>query len=294
MATNTNSRLQKLSHSDFEIADGEPNIKGWDVKDAQGRYIGEVDELLFDQQSMKVRYIVVDLDDNELDLEDRHVLIPIGMAELIEKGDDVLLPNVTAAQLAALPEYKEDDFSEESENAVRNAFSGAAGASAATGAAALFGPGSNRDEFYAHEHFNDENLYRNRQQGAGTGETAIPVIEEQLQVGKKVVETGGVRLRTRLVETPVEEAIRLKEEHVQVERESVNRPATAADFKEGTIEITEEAEVPVVSKEARVVEEVTLNKEVQEHEHTVNETLRSTEVDVERIDKDDVQTRKDV
>ena len=292
MATNTNSRLQKLSHSDFEIADGEPNIKGWDVKDAQGNYIGEVEELIFDKQSLKVRYIVVDLDNNDLDLDDRDVLIPIGMAELQDKVDDVILPNVTAAQLAALPEYNEDDFSEESENSIRNVFSGAAGAGAATGAAALFGPGSNRDEFYAHEHFNDENLYRNRQQGAAA-DTAIPIIEEQLQVGKKTVETGGVRLRTRVVETPVEEGVRLKEEHVRVERESVNRPATEADFKEGTIEVKEEAEVPVVSKEARVVEEVTLNKEVQEHEHTVNETLRSTEVDVERIDKDDVQTRRD-
>lgn len=288
MATNTNSRLQKLSGSDFEIADGQPDIRGWDVKDAQDRYIGEVDELLFDTQSMKVRYIIVDLDDNELDLEDRDVLIPIGMAELHEKGDDVVLPNVTAAQLAALPEYKEDNFSDESENSIRNVFSGAA----ATGAAALFGPGSNRDDFYAHDHFNDENLNQRRKQGVAE-DTIIPVIEEQLQVGKTTVATGGVRLRSRVVETPVEEDIRLREEHVRVEREAVNRPATEADFKVGTVEVREQAEVPVVSKEARVVEEVTLNKEVKEHEHTINETLRSTEVDVEKLDKDDVQTRRD-
>lgn len=290
MATNTNSRLQKLSGSDFEIADGQPDIRGWDVKDAQDRYIGEVDELLFDTQSMKVRYIIVDLDDNELDLEDRDVLIPIGMAELHEKSDYVVLPNITATQLTALPEYKEDNFSDESENSIRNVFSGAA---AATGAAALFGPGSNRDDFYAHEHFNDENLNQRRKQSA-VADTTIPIIEEQLQVGKTTVETGGVRLRSRVVETPVEEAIRLREEHVRVEREAVNRPATEADFKTGTVEVREEAEVPVVSKEARVVEEVKLNKEVKEHEHTINETLRSTEVDVEKLDKDDVQTRRDV
>ena len=290
MATNINSRLQKLSHSDFEIADGEPDIRGWDVKDAQGKYIGEVDELLFDKQSMKVRYLIVDLDDNELDLDDRDVLIPIGMAELHDKGDDVVLPTITAAQLASLPEYDEDNFSDESENSIRNVFSGVADT---TGAAALFGAGSNRDDFYSHEHFNDENLYQRRRQGAGE-DTTIPVIEEQLQVGKKVVETGGVRLRTRVVETPVEEDLRLKEEHVRVERETVNRKATEADFKEGVVEVREEAEVPVVSKEARVVEEVTLNKDVQEREHTINETLRSTEVDVEKIEKDDLQTKRDV
>ena len=288
MATNTNSRLLELSGSDFEIADGQPDIRGWDVKDGQGKYIGEVDELIFDKQSLKVRYIVLDLDDNELDLDDKEVLIPIGMAELHEKGDDVLLPSVTAAQLGALPEYDGDDISESTESSIRNVFSGGA---LAAGIAAS-STGSNRDEFYEHEHFNENNLYQRRRAEA-TEATTIPVIEEQLQIGKKTVETGGVRLRSRIIETPVEEDIRLKEEHVKVERESVNRPATEADFQQGIIEATETAEVPVVSKEAHIVEEVTLNKEVREHEHTINETLRSTEVDVDKISGGDLKTKSE-
>src|SRR5438067_805119 len=86
---NEGNRLQELGGSNYEIIDGEPNIKGWDVKNARGEKIGEVDELLFDPQSRSVRYLVVDLDDNELDLEsdDRKVLIPIGLAELYR--DDV-------------------------------------------------------------------------------------------------------------------------------------------------------------------------------------------------------------
>jgi len=115
---------------------------------------------------------------------------------------------------------------------------------------------------------------------------SLPVIEEELQVGKRVVETGGVRLRSRIIERPVEEHIRLREEHVHVSRNPVNRDATPADFnnfKEGTIEVTEHAEVPVVQKETRVVEEVRLAKDVEEREEVVRDTLRATDVEVENL-----------
>jgi uncharacterized protein (TIGR02271 family) len=112
------------------------------------------------------------------------------------------------------------------------------------------------------------------------------VIEENLQVGKRVEQTGGVRLRSRIVEKPVEASVRLREEHVTVQRTPVDRPATEADFqafKEGQIEVTESAERAVVAKEAHVVEEVSLGKEVTEREQVVHDTVRSTEVDVEQI-----------
>jgi len=115
---------------------------------------------------------------------------------------------------------------------------------------------------------------------------AIPIIEENINVGKRVVETGGVRLRSRIIERPVEESVRLRVEHVHVERNPVNRPATEADlnsFREGTIEATEHAEVPVVGKTARVVEEVSLDKTVQEREEVIRDTVRRTDVDVENL-----------
>ena len=126
---------------------------------------------------------------------------------------------------------------------------------------------------------------------ANQGAVSAQVIEENLQVGKRVEQTGGARLRSRIVERPVEAHVRLREEHVTVERTPVNRPATEADFaafKEGQVEITESAERAVVAKEARVVEEVTLGKEVTEREETIRDTVRKTEVDVERIN--DVNT----
>jgi uncharacterized protein (TIGR02271 family) len=117
----------------------------------------------------------------------------------------------------------------------------------------------------------------------------IPIIEESLQVGKKEVETGGVRLRSRIIEKPVEESLRLREERVRVERKAVDRPASPSDltnFQEGTIEMTETSEIPVVSKEARIVEEISLGKEVEHREETIRDTVRKTEVDIENIESD--------
>jgi stress response protein YsnF len=119
-------------------------------------------------------------------------------------------------------------------------------------------------------------------------EASIPVIEENLEIGKRVVETGGIRARSMIIERPVEEHLRLREEHVSVERNPVNREATAADlesFKEGTIETTEHSEVPVVGKEARVVEEVKIKKEVKERDETIRGSVRRQDVNIEKKKK---------
>src|SRR5829696_1298622 len=88
-------RLQELDRSDFEIVDGEPDIRGWDVKNTNGEKIGEIEDLIVDAKQKKVRYMVVDLDDNELKLDHRKSLVPIGLAELDREDDDVILPNVS-------------------------------------------------------------------------------------------------------------------------------------------------------------------------------------------------------
>jgi uncharacterized protein (TIGR02271 family) len=117
----------------------------------------------------------------------------------------------------------------------------------------------------------------------------LDVIREDLEIGKREVERGGVRLRSRIVERPVEETVRLREERVTVDRNPVDRAATDADFsnfEERNIEMIERAEVPVVNKQSRVVEEVSLNKEVEEREETIRDTVRNTEVDIENINRD--------
>jgi uncharacterized protein (TIGR02271 family) len=118
------------------------------------------------------------------------------------------------------------------------------------------------------------------------GEAVLPVVEEELQVGKRQVQTGGVRVYSHVEQRPVEEQVNLREERVDVNRRPVNRPVSDADmaaFKEGTIEVTTTAEQPVVNKQARVVEEVVVNKDVQERNQTIRDNVRRTDVEVEQL-----------
>ncbi|CAO4151630.1 YsnF/AvaK domain-containing protein [Methylorubrum extorquens] len=112
----------------------------------------------------------------------------------------------------------------------------------------------------------------------------IPVVEERLNVGKRVAEHGRVRARSYAIERPVEEQVSLREEHVEIDRRPVDRPVTAADealFADKTIEATEMREQAVVSKDARVVEEVGIRKDATQRTETVSDTVRRTEVEVE-------------
>jgi sporulation protein YlmC with PRC-barrel domain len=150
-----------MDRSDFEIVDGEPDIRGWDVRNTRGQKIGEVEDLIIDAQQKKARYIVLDLDDNELDLDDRKVLVPIGLAELHEKDDDVILP-VEVQQLQALPEYDSDNLDDSVERQICSTFgreSKHLGRDRFTGTTDNDRTG---DDFYGHDYFNDDNLYKNR------------------------------------------------------------------------------------------------------------------------------------
>jgi len=133
--------------------------------------------------------------------------------------------------------------------------------------------------------------------GTLEGEAKIPVVEEKLQVGKREVERGGVRVFQRVTEKPVEEQIQLREEHVKVERRPADQQATQADmnaFKEGSIEVRETAEEPVIGKTARVVEEVIVGKETRDRTQTIKDTVRRTDVEVERLGAQTNMARQDV
>ena len=81
--------------------------------------------------------------------------------------------------------------------------------------------------------------------------------------------------------------VNFREEHAAIERRPVDRPATAADLKEGFVEIRETEEQPVVSKTAHVVEEVVVGKDATERTETITDTVRGTTVEVERVHGED-------
>jgi len=124
---------------------------------------------------------------------------------------------------------------------------------------------------------------------AGT-EERIPLVEETLRVGKRQVVEGRVRIRSYVIETPVTETVRLRDEHVQVERRPVDRPISADGdaFRERELEATETREEAVVSKDARIREELVMRRTADERDETVKDTVRRTEV---REDRGDDVTR---
>ena len=109
--------------------------------------------------------------------------------------------------------------------------------------------------------------------------------EEQLSVGKRLVNRGGTRIRRYVVETPVEENVSLHSERVTLDRHPVTdgRPVTDGSFSEKAIEMTETAEEAVVSKTARVVEEVGLRREASDRVETVRDNVRKEEVKIEQV-----------
>ncbi|HEX7043718.1 MAG TPA: DUF2382 domain-containing protein [Burkholderiales bacterium] len=134
---------------------------------------------------------------------------------------------------------------------------------------------------------------RTRPEAAGTakpgaaeaGERRIPVVEEELRVGKREAGSGGVRVRSRIIEHPVEKEVALREENVHVERARVDRPVAEDDqaFREESFEVRATSEEPVVEKRARVKEEVTVGKETRQHKQKIRDTVRETQVQVEPL-----------
>jgi hypothetical protein len=186
--------LEELGGSDYEIVDGEPNVTDWPVKTPQGLKIGDVSDLLFDPESRKVRYLIVELNDSQLDITaGKNVLIPIGIAKLYssrnvddnvagtaasptvvaagnglydpEFDGDVVVIQVNSTQLAQLPEYVENNVTPKTELTIRHIFEG---------------PDNtltyDRNGFYDHDYFDVDKFY---DRGATT-RSILPVTEGSL------------------------------------------------------------------------------------------------------------------
>jgi hypothetical protein len=272
-----NENLKELHSSGFEIKEGEPDIRGWKVKNDQNQEIGKVDELLFDTDSMRVRYLIIDLNGKPLNLASRDVIIPIGLAELDKRDNIVLLPEVTVGHLASLPEYKKGKITIETERSIRDVF-------APKGAVNYVDPDYyDPKEFYDNQYFNERRMYEARNVENGDAEDSVIRAENE-------------RERNRIFTSNDEKKNFREDEAIAASDKETTRGTTGEPlregsfepFREGVIELKEHSEVPVVSKEPRVVEEISVNKEVNEHKEKVKDSVRKTEVDVERFKNRDL------
>ncbi len=150
--------LEPLRGSDFEIADHQSDITGWEVVDTDGNDIGEVEDLIFDSNELKVRYLIVRLS-AEISSSSKAVLMPIGVVDLDEDDDEVIVPGVSEAFLKSLPEYEPGKvLSPAAELAIRYAF---LGEDALPHAEAVVYD-THPSDFYEHQHFDDARLNRGR------------------------------------------------------------------------------------------------------------------------------------
>lgn len=232
----------------YEVADDDPDIRGWKVMAADGRGIGEVDQLLVDTAAMKVRYLDVDLDDNLAG--DRHALIPIGYARLDPDDRRVFVDGLSTAQVAALPAYGHGPVTRDMDETFNRPFASTP------------------------------------QAREGQRETRIVRHEEQLAIGKRRTEAGEVQVHKRVETEHVRQPVQLAHEEVTVERRPITDPARAAGgearIEGGEIHVPLMAEEAVVEKRVVPREELIVRKrEVQEPE-VVEAEVRKERIEVDR------------
>ncbi len=260
MANEPMDRVVPLNSLDgWKVADGEPDIRGWEVVASDGQRVGKVDELLVDTTANKVRYVDVDLTD-----DNRHVTIPVGYARLDRDDNRVMVDNLGTEQLRALPAYEHGpvtrDYEEQVARAVRTDYTA----------------DTADTDYYDRDDFREDHA-------------RITLSEEELTVGKRNVEAGEVDIHKRVETEQVHRDVELHREDVEIER----RPIREGMYADGQPQITEdEIRIPLHAEEAvvekRVVpkeELVVKMRDVVEHED-VEATLRKERVEIDR----DVQT----
>lgn len=253
--------------SDYKVAEGDPDVRGWEVVASDGRKVGEVDQLLVDTGARKVRYLDVDVEDGLIEgARDRHLLVPIGYARLDRDDDRILVDDLRVEQFAAIPAYEHQPLTRDYETSLLTAWERDR---TETGAA---------DDFYAGRSFDDDRFYAGRRTG---DEARVTRSEEELAVGTREVRAGEVDVEKRVETEHVEKRVPTSHEEVVVER----RPATPGMSAEPRIS-GDEVRIPVneeeVVAEKRVVpkEELVVKKREVRDEETVEADLRREEVDV--------------
>ncbi len=258
---------------DFKVADGEPDVRGWEVIAADGKKIGEVENLLVDTDAMKVRYLDVELDGGMLGLgNDRHVLLPIGHARLDRDDDRVLVDGMRSTELGTLPEYS-GRLDRGSEDTLRQRFDGGYTAGATTG---------ETRGFYEHEAYDQNKFYGARREVGD--EARLTLSEEELAVGKREVSAGEVGIRKTVETEHVRREVPLSHEEVTVERRPITDGMHAAEARiEGDeIRIPLHEEEAVVSKRVVPKEELVVKKRDVVETEVVETDLRREHAEVDR------------
>ncbi len=233
--------LSKLH--DLEVADGEPDVRGWSVVSADGRKIGEVDQLLVDTDAMKVRYLDVEMSDGSAGAEGRHTLLPIGYAALDRHTQTVRATTLHAADCAGVPPYGREPLTRQ-------------------GAMEL-------DDHW-------------RARGGAGEEQRLTLSEEQLMVRKRERPAGEVAVDKHVVSEHVSRAVPLTHDEVTVERRPADPLMATRRIGEESIRVPLAAEEAVVEKRVVPKEELVVRTRQVTGKETVEADLRRERAEVTR------------
>jgi uncharacterized protein (TIGR02271 family) len=266
--------------SDFKVADGDPDVRGWDVVASDGRRIGEIKNLLVDTEAMKVRYLDMKVDTDLLrEDQERHALIPVGYARLDRDDNNVIVEELSSQDVSTLPEYTSEPVTRDYETRVRQRWD------------TSYDTGTERTgdrDFYAHEGYDDNRFY-----GRGRGnEERVTRSEEQLAVGKRQHEVGEVRVNKHVETEHVREDVPIRREEVTVERRAASPGSTGnVDIREDEIRVPVTEEEVVMEKRTVPKEEIIVKKHQVEDTQTVEGDVRRERVEIDR--SGDVDNRDD-
>lgn len=248
-------RLDQLS--DYKVADGDIDPRGWKVIARDGSELGEVDHLIADTGNMRVRYLAVKIDRN-IDKNRRTVLIPTGHVNLDDRRNRVVAGGLDRNCIAAIPEYKGGQITRDEERRI---------------ATACEQPYAAPERQYAHPRYRDEHLWDE--------EARISRSEEELKVGTHERKAGEVDVKKHVETEHVRKPVTLHREEVEVERRPASGDTTGAEMRDREIRVPVTEEEVVVEKRPRVVEEIVVRKRDVEETAMVEEDVRKERVDID-------------
>jgi uncharacterized protein (TIGR02271 family) len=232
-------------------------MRGAPVHDIAGEKIGKVEEIYYDQQTRVPEWIGIGTGF----FGTKRVLVPVKGAQV---SDDGLMLAYSKDQVKDSPDVDGDEVSQQTEAEL----------------ASFYGLG------YSEEH-SDTGLTEGgpsggRSQGDVRDEDqAVTRSEEEMQVGKRSVDSGTARLRKWVETEPVALDVELRHEVARVTREPIDQPVGEHDFTDEQIEVPLHEEKAVVQKQAVAKERIGLQKDVQSETETVQDELRKERVEVE-------------
>jgi uncharacterized protein (TIGR02271 family) len=216
--------------------------RGASVYDAHGDEIGVVDEIFYDRDTREPEWVGIGTGF----FGTKRVLVPLDRAQLT---DDGLRVPYSKDYVKDAPDIDSDEISEQTEQ-----------------------------ELYSYYKLRNQ---PGRSRRAGAGKHEVTRSEEELQVGKRPVEAGSVRLRKWVETEPVDVDLELQRETARVTREQIDQPVGDAEFGEDEVEVPLRAEEPVAQKRKVAKERVGIEKDVETDTATVRDEVRKERVDVE-------------